>query len=239
MLSRKRTVNKAFIYVVAVAVSFVCILCMQENAEAATSRKTVTVLGEGTVSVIPDTAYATLGIETSGSDAHKAQSRNKTIMNEIINELKTLGVNEKDIQTVNYSIYPEYQWQGTHNILLGYRVSNQVKVKVDDTERAGAILEAATAKGANVVHGIQFSYSGKSEIYKSALEQALKDAEHKAKILTGFFSYKKFKVIAMEEISQGNCLSGTYCRGMDAGGLLQLSSGTMDVQALVKVTFEY
>ncbi|HOB20726.1 MAG TPA: SIMPL domain-containing protein [Candidatus Atribacteria bacterium] len=238
MISRMSPAKRLLIYTLAAAVFIACLFLPQENAKAAGPR-TVTVLGEGKVSIAPDTAYTTLGIETSGSDVHKAQSSNKAIMSDIIKALRDLGIKEKDIQTVNYSIYPEYNWQGTQNVLIGYRVSNQIRVKIEGMEKAGAALEAATARGANVVHGIQFTYSGISETYKTALEQALKDAEHKAKLLTGHFSYKNLKVIRLEEISKGSFLPGTYCRSYDACDPLQVNSGAMDVQALVKVTFEY
>ncbi len=238
MKYRNSPLKKVLIYAVAAAVFIACSCLQLERAKAAGSR-TVTVVGEGRVSVAPDTAFATLGIETSGSDVHKAQSSNKAIMIEIIKALKELGVKEKDIQTVNYSIFPEYHWQGTQNVLVGYRVSNQVRVRIESIEKAGTVLEAATARGANVVHGIQFTYSRMHDTYKAALEQALKDAEQKARLLTGYFSYKNLKVINMEEISQGTCLPGAYCRGFDACGPLQINSGTMDVQAMVKVTFEY
>ena len=114
----------------------------------------VSVQGEGIVRVVPDTAFVTLGIETSNKDMSVAQTNNKQTMNAIINELTGLGIKKEDIQTQNYNVYPDYRWENDKNILVGYKVSNQVRVKIENIDNTGKILDAVAAKGSNVVHEI-------------------------------------------------------------------------------------
>ena len=76
-------------------------------------------------------------------------------MTDVIAAIKGLGVADADIQTTNLSLYPQYG-NGSVQKIVGYQISEQVLVTVRDLDKAGDVVDVATAKGANAVNGISF-----------------------------------------------------------------------------------
>jgi len=206
-----------------------------------TTKRTVSVSGEGIIQIAPDVAYVTLGVETSDKEMTVAQDANKDMMNDIIDELLRLGIEEKDIQTQYYSVYPDYQWREDRSVLVGYRVSNQVRVRIANIDDTGMVLDAVADKGANIVNGIQFTVSDAKEAYNKALELALKDAEDKAKLMMGYFGFQDLTPVAISEGSQGypSVLYGAKDMMESASRSTPISGGQMEIRAMVNVTFEY
>ena len=92
--------------------------------------------GHGT----PDMATVTIGVTTQGEDAAKAQNDNAWVSNQIQNAVRGLGIEEKDIQTRNYSFYPNYSTEKDHrNEVTGYTVNNSVIVVVRDIKLTGKV----------------------------------------------------------------------------------------------------
>ncbi len=205
-------------------------------------RKTVSASGEGVVRVTPDIAIVSLGVETNDKEMTKAQSANKEQMNEIMAELKNLGIQDKDIQTDNYSVYPEYDWNNNTQIFRGYKVVNTVSVKVRNIDDTGKVLDAVAAKGANRLNGIRFAVEETEKLYEQALKLAVKNAEEKAKVMTGEFGISKLTPVKIAERSQGYSPlydSGIYEMEMAAGRSTPISTGQMEIRASVDVSFEY
>lgn len=206
-----------------------------------TGRNIVSVQGEGIVRVVPDIAYVTLGVETSHKEMATAQKNNKEKMNNIMGELAKMGIKKEDIQTTNYSVYPDYQWEENKTVLKGYRVSNQVRVKISKIDDTGKILDAIALQGANTVSGIQFTLADESKAYQQALQIALKDAEDKAKAMAGYFGYKSLKPVTITESSQSSYYPPIpYQRANEEGDIsTPVSPGEMEIRAQVGVTFQY
>ena len=118
---------------------------------------TITILGEGKVTAIPDIAQISLGIQTEKLTVAAAQKENTDKMNQIIKELKDLGIEAKDIQTTNYNIYPRYDWLDGQQLLRGYIVSQNVSIKIRDLEKVGTVVDKAGSLGANEVGGPYFT----------------------------------------------------------------------------------
>jgi uncharacterized protein YggE len=204
--------------------------------------KTVSAQGEGVVCVTPDMAVVSMGVETNKKDMSEAQSENKKLMNEIIAELKNLGIEDKDIQTNNYSVYPDYEWNNNKQILNGYKVTNMVSVKVRRIDDTGKILDAVAAKGGNRVDGIQFTVEDTGKLYEEALKLAVKNAEAKAKVMTGYFGINKLTPVKITERQQGYYPLYDSAPGamMEAAGRsTPVSTGQLEIRASVDVSFEY
>lgn len=202
----------------------------------------ISVSGEGVVRLAPDVAFVTLGVETSDKDVGVAQNNNRTTMNAVVAELKRLGIKEENIQTQTYNVYPDYRWEDNRNILVGYRVTNLVRVKITDIEKAGAIIDAAAAKGANMVQGIQFTVSDEKKAYREAMLLALKDAEDKAKAMAGYFGITKLSPVSMAEGGQSIIYPPVPMpRAMEAemDASTVISPGELEVRAQVSVGFKY
>ncbi|WP_417083029.1 SIMPL domain-containing protein [Mitsuokella jalaludinii] len=149
-----------------------------------TPRPTLSVDGQGTGTAAPDMATVTIGVTTQGKDAAKAQNDNAWVSNQIQAAVRDLGIEEKDIQTRNYSFYPNYSTDKDHrNEVTGYTVNNSVIVVVRDIKLTGKVIDAALSNGANEINSLDFSASDTKAVRKVALLNAIQDARDKADII--------------------------------------------------------
>ncbi|MFQ6121791.1 MAG: SIMPL domain-containing protein [Dehalococcoidales bacterium] len=145
------------------------------------------VSGEGKVSVVPDVAILSLGVEAQDITVAAAQSQASTAMTAVVAELDNYGVAKKDIKTQHFSIYPVRRWaeERGEEILIGYRVTNTVTAKVRKVEDTGAIIDAVAKAGGDYIriNSISFTVDDPSIYHEEARQKAMADAEAKAKQL--------------------------------------------------------
>lgn len=141
------------------------------------------VYGEGRVRVQPDTAVVTLGVSTENMQLSMAQQENAARMRRVIDVLRSMGIDAKDIQTQSYVIEPQYDYIEGKQVFRGYRVINILSVKIKDLDKVGVIIDASVNAGANIVNNINFIVSNSSEYYKEALRLAIKDGQSKALVI--------------------------------------------------------
>jgi uncharacterized protein len=144
--------------------------------------RTLSVNGTGRIYLVPDIAYVSIGVHTEGSNASEVVAANNQQSEKVKNSLKAAGIDIKDIQTTNFSIYPQpkYDDKGQATGEVTYVVDNTVYVTVRDISKVGAILDAAVKAGANSIYGIQFDVADKSEALSQARAEAVKDAQRTA-----------------------------------------------------------
>jgi uncharacterized protein len=154
-------------------------------ANPAPVQRTMVVNGTGTVNLTPDIAYINLGVHTEKPTAADAVAENSTQTQQVIDALKSAGVDAKDIQTTNFSIYPNTQYDPQTNQKIGtsYAVDNSVNVTVRKLSSLGDLLDAVVKVGANNVNSVQFDVADKSQALKQARAQAVKDAQTQAQEL--------------------------------------------------------
>jgi uncharacterized protein YggE len=147
--------------------------------------RTVTVNGSGKVYLTPDMAYVTIGVHTEGDNAVKTVAENNAATQDVIDTLKSMKIDEKDIQTTNFSISPqkEYDQAGKPTGKVTYIVDNSVLVTVRDLSLIGDILDATVKSGANSINGIQFDVADKEKALSQARQAAVADAYAKAQEL--------------------------------------------------------
>ena len=147
--------------------------------------RTVTVSATGTVSAEPDEATISTGVSSEAKSAREAMSKNTDAMKKVIAELKTQGVEPKDIQTTQFNVEPVYVYpkEGQPPVVTGYRVNNMVGVHVRDLDKLGGVLDQLVSVGANQMNGIAFNVS-KAEVLKDdARKEAMTNALRRAKLL--------------------------------------------------------
>jgi uncharacterized protein YggE len=149
--------------------------------------RTLSVSGSGKAYLTPDIVYVTIGVHTENADAKQAVSDNNASAQKVISALKQLGIASKDIQTTNFSIYPQQQYddQGKPTGKITYVVDNSVLVTVRDLTTIGDVLNQAVQSGANSISGIQFDVSDKTAAESTARQAAVKNASAKAQELAG------------------------------------------------------
>ncbi len=198
----------------------------------------ISVSGQGSVTVKPDVATATLGVETTNADASKARKANNEAMDKVLKAVKAFGIAEDDITTTNFNIYPVYDEKGQK--ITGYRVTNTVSVRVKDLAKLGQVLTAATDAGANSSYGISFDVLDRTQAYNDALKQAMEKARARADVMATALGVKVGNV---RTINESSSYSGpTYAvaeAAMDSkAGAVPVQSGTLEVTASVSVVYE-
>jgi uncharacterized protein YggE len=143
------------------------------------------VAGEGKVSVVPDVAILSLGIEAQEETVAEAQQQAAEAMEAVMAVLDDHGIAKKDIKTQYFSIYPVRRWENDKEILIGYRVTNMVSVKIRKMDDTGVIIDAVAEAGGDYtrISSISFTVDNPSDYCEEAREKAMADAEAKAKQL--------------------------------------------------------
>jgi uncharacterized protein YggE len=143
----------------------------------------VTVIGEATMSVAPDTAMIRIGVSTQGKTAGEANNANAQKMSAVLGAIKAAGVAEGDMQTSWLSLQPQYETgkPGAPH-LLGFQATNQVTVKIRDIKALPDVLDRAIGAGANEMSGIDFAVSQQSTLLDQARDQAIANARRKAEL---------------------------------------------------------
>lgn len=153
-----------------------------EGAEA--QPRTLSVAGSGKVFLAPDIATITIGVRTENANVGRAVQDNNVQAEEIARALREMGVDEKDIQTSNFNVYANQQFDERGNpISTTYVVENTVFVTVRELSNLGELLEKAVEAGANQVYGIQFDVENKEEALSQARKTAVENARAKAEEL--------------------------------------------------------
>ncbi len=152
-----------------------------------TEIRLITVTGEAQTQVKPDIATARFGVENTAPTAQEAQQYNAQKMTAVVNALVAAGVAKDDIQTSNFSVYPQYEWQeqkaGSKQVLVGFRCNNTVTAKVKNIAKLGDVIDAAAGAGANSIGGISFGLENPDPVKDQMLAQAVKNARSKANIM--------------------------------------------------------
>lgn len=206
-------------------------------------RNVITVDGTGKVVGIPDIANVDLGTTVEKPTVGAAQAENTKTMNALIAKLKDMGVDQKDIQTTAYNVYPQYDYNDGKQRLRGYTVSQNVHVKVRDLAKVGDILGTAGTLGANQIGGIAFSVDDPEALKAEARVKALENAKAKAEALADVAGVKLHRVVSFSESYGGGVPQPMYY-AKDAVGMggaeaaPSVEAGSNDISVNVSITYE-
>ncbi|QYR22487.1 SIMPL domain-containing protein [Paenibacillus sp. sptzw28] len=143
----------------------------------------IEVLGEGAVSAAPNQVEIVLGAVTEGTNLQAVQTDNANILTNIINSFLKLNIPREKIQTRDFRIEAEYDYQDGKQIFRGYRVTHLLQITTDRVGETGLLVDTAVSQGANSVTGIRFTIA-KPEIYENqALSLAIQNARRKAQTI--------------------------------------------------------
>ena len=167
--------------------------------------RTIHVTGNGSVVGDPDIATLNLGVSVEKASVEEARETAASTMTAVIESLKANDVAEKDIQTENFSIYPQYDYTDDGRVLRGYRVNNTVSAKVRALESLSDIIDDAAGAGGDivVVNSIQFMIEDSTPLQTQARALAVKNAEAKAQTLAEAGGVTLGKPVTITEMSAG------------------------------------
>jgi len=183
--------------------------------------------GHGEVTAVADVATFTFSVTEEAATTVKAQDASAKKINAIMKYLKDQGIEDKDIKTAGYSVYPRYEYQNQpcsqyycpegERTLKGYEVSQTITVKVRETDNAGKLLSGVGELGATNISGVEFSIDDEEGLKRDARKIAIEDAQKQAEELADDLGVNLVRIIGFNET--GNYpVYAMYDKAMGMGG---------------------
>ncbi len=173
------------------------------------ARETITVTATGEAFAKPDLAIVSISVKEEAKTVTEATEKSAEKMNAVISFLKESGVEEKDIKTTRFNIYPRYEYIRDWEIyppnpsgkrtLVGYEVSQSLQIKIRDMSEIGNLLKGVTDRGINEISNLQFTIDKEEELKVLARNEAIKKAKDKAEELASQLGINLIKIINFQE----------------------------------------
>lgn len=213
----------------------------------------ISVTGEGEAVSIPDLASFSFSVSADAKLANSAQEQVTKKVDAILAGLKKLGIEERDIKTTDYSVYPKYTYEPmvcsssycppSRQVPDGYTASHGLSLKVRKTEDAGKALALVGDGGATNISGISFTIDDPDTILDEARAEAIRDAKRKAKVLAKELDVRLVKVVSFYDNAGGG---GPYYAEGFGGDMVKtavsvaptIPAGENKVKVSVTVTYE-
>jgi uncharacterized protein len=196
--------------------------------------KTITVTGDGSVTTVPDQAGFDFTVDSRATTAKAALAQNASAAAAVVAAVKNAGVDLADIQTSQVSLSPQTNQAGTD--IVGYAASTTISVTTT-IAKAGPLVDAAVAAGADGVSGPSLSLSDQDVQYRDALKKAVANAHDKAQALADAGGLSLGGVQTIIEGSTGQ-VPLPFAQKADASAGVAIEPGTQTVDATVTVTYE-
>lgn len=199
------------------------------------AEKLVTVTGEATIAVAPDTATMRIGVSSQEKTAREASEANAKQMTSVLAAIKSAGIADRDVQTSRLSLQPQYDPNKGTPHLTGFQATNQVTVRIRDIDRLPTVLDRAIAAGANEMSGIEFTVSEQSKLLDQARADAIADARRKAELYATAAGAKLGHVVSIAE--EGPAPPPRPMQTMRAGAV-PIAPGEQTLRAIITVSYE-
>lgn len=240
--------NKSFLYVVPVAILVLLNACTPAVTSVApladgTNQLApqISVTGSGQVFVTPDIAYINIGVRSQADTVAEALDLNNQQAQAIKDALMEQGIEEKDIQTSSFNVYPQsdYDFQGQVTDTY-FSVENTVYVTVRNLENLSDTLDAVATSGANNIYGINFDVEDKTEAQSTARELAVESAHAQAQELAAAAGVELSGLISIS--TSAGYPTPYYEYGLGGGGAggaesVPIASGQMQINAQVTLVY--
>lgn len=174
---------------------------------------TITVMGEGEVLAVPDIGQFSFSVTAEAPNAASAQEMSGEKINAILAYLEEQAIEEKDIKTQNYDLYPKWRYEekicefgvkcGSERIQDGFEVTQTVMVKLRDTSKSGAILTGVGELGATNISGLDFTTDDIESLKEEAREKAIANAHEKAEVLADQLGVRIVRLVSYYENDGG------------------------------------
>ncbi len=205
------------------------------------TRRTITVVGNGSIKAVPDTANVEVGVVSEAATASQALADNSTKMQALVDKLKGAGLADKDIRTSNINISPIYDDKG--HTVTGYRVNNSVAVKIRDIAKTSGLLDKVVETGANNIYGIGFNFDDPASLQATARTTAINDAHSRADAMAKASNATLGQVLSITEnvgssppipMAAGTAMSDAAPNR----ALPPIQAGETTINAEVQITYE-
>ncbi len=225
-----------------VIISLYFLVSINQKLNTAATTNTVSFSGEGKVITKPDIAVIDVSIVTEGTTSKAAQDENSRKSKTLTDFLKKQNIEEKDIKTTSYNIYPQYNYKPYEAPrITGYQVNQALQVKVRDLDITDKILDGIVSAGVNQINGFNLSIDEPEELQAQAREEAIQDAKAKAAVLQKQLGVRLGKIVNFVENTSGypTPMYVDGRGGVGGGGGVSPSIPTGENEISVQVTITY
>jgi hypothetical protein len=187
-----------------------------------------------------------LGIQDSGTNLKTVQDSVNKKSQDLVNQIKKLGIDAKDIKTISYDVYPQYDYTAPTQNITGYQVSTSYEVTIRDFTKINELLASATSYGANTVGSVNFDLSDdlKNQKLDEARVEAVTEAKTKASGLAKAAGITLGKIINVSEETPSNIQP--LMLPVSGGGTVNeksvtppsVQSGTTELDVTVSLSYE-
>ncbi|MEK7558396.1 MAG: SIMPL domain-containing protein [Patescibacteria group bacterium] len=213
---------------------------------------TISVSGVGEVFAVPDIATINFSVTHQGKTVAETQKEVSKKIDAALSFLKNSGIADKDIKTTNYSAYPRYEYNSVpctvsycppgKQTLAGFDVTQNISVKVRNTDKAPAVLEGLAKAGITEISGPNFEIDDDEALKAEARRKAIADAKEKAGILARDLGVSLVRIIGF---SEGGNYPIYYAKALESadgrGGAVsspELPKGENKISSSVTITYE-
>jgi uncharacterized protein YggE len=196
----------------------------------------------GDVTRVPDIAIISAGVQTRSATAKGALQDAANRMARVRAALARAGVADRDIQTTDVNLNPDYVY-GNNKAprLTGYNASNQLSVRFRDIAKAGDILDALVAEGANSINGPTLTIDKPEAALDEARSRAIAAGRARADLYARSLGMRVVRVVAVSE--NGGSYTPPPMRPMmmraeAADASTQIDPGEQKLEVSVAMTFE-
>jgi len=206
-----------------------------------TQPRTINVTGNAQVILAPDIAYISIGVHSEAKSAAEAVASNNSQTQAVIDAIMAQGVDAKDIQTTNFSVYQQEKFAPTGESLgTFFMTDNTVYVTMRDITKIGDILDAAINAGANTIYGISFDVQDKEAALATGRDQAMTDTQTQAEALAkaAGVTLGDVQSISYYSSSPPPIYYDNKAAGMGGGGAsVPISAGQLTLSVSVSVVY--
>ncbi|MBH1941793.1 SIMPL domain-containing protein [Mobilitalea sibirica] len=212
---------------------------MKTCNENCQTHNTMTLIGKGQVTALPDIAIVRLGVQTNGTSLTELQQENAELSQAILQALRQMGVT--DIKTDQYTIDRVYDYDEGVRVDRGYSVRNIFEITLSDMSMVGPVIDTAVNYGANLVEFISFEISNTDFYYQQALNLAILNAFEKAKSIAenSLQTHMDPKPIQITENSTQPIPFRQYNTAREGSYTTPVEPGKKQIEASVTVEFVY
>lgn len=203
--------------------------------------RTVTLTGTGSVDAAPTKATIVVSVYNEGEKQADVQSEGNTTMAAVQTAVKALGVEDADIQTNSYSLSPQYDYTSGVQKTTGYQLSQSIEVTVRTVDQLSAIIDAATAAGANSVSTPQFTIDEEDTLKDEARSKAADEVAAQRTSYENTLGVQLGEIVTIQESNGDSVPVPIYAAGVaekgDVSTSAPIESGSNTVSVTLSVTY--
>lgn len=233
------------IAVAIISVAFVATPSIQRFGDSMASARTLVVSAEGKTTVSPDIAEVSFSVVSQGVNPEKLTSANNDKMSAVIDNIKSNGVDAKDIKTTSYDLQPNYSYDKNtgRSYIYNYTLTQGVSVKIHDLTKVADVIGGVIPLGVNQIGNVSFQIDDPEKVIGKAREDAYSQAKEKAQAIAAASGVRLGRVMNVNEYQNVPMPYYKNISGMGMGGAVAETSvpsiepGSQELKVNVSVTY--